>query len=119
MKISGFTIARNIVKYNYPAREAILSILPLCDEFIVDVGNSDDDTLKVLKSIKSPKIKIFERKWDTSAKREMLSVETNFALSQCNGDWAFYIQIDEVVHERDLARLKKMMLKHFDNPLVD
>ena len=45
MKISGFTIVRNAVKYNYPAVESILSILPLCDEFIVNVGDSDDETL--------------------------------------------------------------------------
>ena len=60
MKISGFTIARNVVKYDYPIVEAITSILPLCDEVIVAVGKSEDDTLALIKSINSPKIKIIE-----------------------------------------------------------
>jgi len=119
MKISGFTIARNIIKYNYPAKEAILSILPICDEFIVNVGESDDDSLQVIKSINSPKIKIVERRWDDSLGRDMLSTETTFALSQCKGDWAFYVQIDEVIHERDLRILKKHMLKYLDDPNVE
>jgi len=119
MKISGFTIARNIVKYNYPAIEAIFSILPVCDEFIINVGESEDETLQLLKTIPSSKIKIINRKWDDSLGKEMLSAETNFALSQCRGDWAFYLQIDEVVHERDLQRLKKYMLKYFNHNDVD
>jgi hypothetical protein len=30
---------------DYPIVEAIKSILPICDDFVVAVGNSDDDTL--------------------------------------------------------------------------
>lgn len=30
--------------YDYPFREAIRSILPLCDEFVVAVGDSTDGT---------------------------------------------------------------------------
>jgi glycosyltransferase involved in cell wall biosynthesis len=66
MKVSGFTIIRNAVKYDYPVREAILSILPLCDEVIVLIGNSDDDTLSLIQSIDSPKIKIHASVWNDS-----------------------------------------------------
>jgi glycosyltransferase involved in cell wall biosynthesis len=51
MKVSGFTIVRNAIKYDYPIIEAITSILPICDEVIVAVGNSDDDTLGLIRSI--------------------------------------------------------------------
>jgi hypothetical protein len=57
--ISGFTIARNVIKYDYPIKEAILSILPIVDEMVVLVGNSEDDTENYIRSIDNPKIKIF------------------------------------------------------------
>ena len=119
MKISGFTIARNVLKYNYPILESIKSILPLCDEFIINVGDSEDDTFNYLKSLKSPKIKFIHNRWDMSQKAEVLSHQTNLALKECSGDWAFYLQSDEVVHEDDLPRLKNEMELHFKNPEVD
>jgi glycosyltransferase involved in cell wall biosynthesis len=119
MKVSGFTIVRNISQYNYPVKEAISSVLPICDEFIVNVGDSDDDTLEVIESIKSPKIKIFRRTWDMSQREKVLAAETNFALKQCSGDWAFYIQADELVHEGDLPKLKRLMRKHLYNQKID
>ena len=111
MKVSGFTLVRNGVKYFYPFREAIESILPLCDEVIVNVGDSDDNTLQVVESIKSDKIKIIKRTWDMSLREGgwLLSVETNAALKECNGDWCFYIQADEVLHEKYIPPVKAAM----------
>ena len=40
MRVSGFTFIRNAIHYDYPIVEAIHSILPLCDEVVVAVGNS-------------------------------------------------------------------------------
>jgi len=50
MKVSGFTFVRNAIRYDYPVVEAIQSILPLCTELVVAVGNSDDDTLQLIRS---------------------------------------------------------------------
>jgi glycosyltransferase involved in cell wall biosynthesis len=119
MKVSGFTIARNVIKFNYPIVESIKSILPICDEFIVNVGDSEDGTLELIQSIKDPKIKIINNHWDLSNSELVLSQQTNIALAQCKGDWAFYLQSDEVVHERDLPRLKRLMEKYLNNPKVD
>jgi len=119
MKISGFTIARNAIKFNYPIVESIQSILPICDEFIVNVGDSVDRTLELIQTIKDPKIKIIQNNWDFSKGEIVLSEQTNIALSKCSGDWAFYLQSDEVVHEKDLSRLKKIMQKHLNNDSVD
>ncbi len=119
MKISGFTIARNAVKFNYPILESIQSILPLCNEFIVNIGDSEDDTRALIQSIKSPKIKIIENKWDFSQGKEVLSYQTNLALKACTGDWAFYLQSDEVIHQKDFARLKKTMKDSLDNQEID
>ena len=117
--ISGFTIARNAIKYNYPILESIQSILPICDEFIVNVGDSDDDTLQLIQSIGSDKIRIIQNTWNMSQGKEVLSYQTNLALKECRGDWAFYLQTDEVIHEDDLFRLKKIMQKYVNDESVD
>lgn len=123
MKVTGFTIIRNAIKFDYPVMEAIQSILPICDEFVVSVGNSDDDTKKLIQSIQSPKIKIIDSVWD-DAKRVggvVLSIETNKAFDAiaADGDWCFYIQSDECVHENDLDTIKEAMLKYKDDKMVD
>jgi hypothetical protein len=116
MKVSGFTIVRNAIKYDYPIVEAITSILPVCDEMIVAVGKSDDDTLGLIKSINSTKIKIIETSWDDNLREggKVLADETNkaFAAISPDSDWCFYIQGDEVIHEKYLPVIKEAMLKY-------
>jgi glycosyltransferase involved in cell wall biosynthesis len=111
MKISGFTFVRNAIKYDYPVVESIRSILPIVDEFVVSVGNSDDDTLALIQSIGSPKIRIVHSVWDDSLREggKVLAAETDKALAQVDpgADWAFYLQADEVVHEKHLATITK------------
>jgi hypothetical protein len=120
MNVSGFTFCRNAVKYDYPVVESIKSALPLCDEFIVNVGRCEDGTLEVIESIRDPKIKIVESVWDESLRKDGLiySQQTNIALAHCTGDWAFYIQADEVVHEDDVPVIRQAMQHHFRNPVV-
>lgn len=123
MKVAGFTIIRNAIKYDYPVVEAITSVLPLCDEFIVAIGNSEDDTLQLIKNINSPKIKIIETVWDDSLRQggQVLAIETNKAFDaiSADADWCFYIQSDECVHEKHLASIKEAMLKYKDHKEVD
>lgn len=57
MKVTGFSFIRNAVKNDYPVVQAILSILPICDEFVIALGNSEDNTQELIESIASPKIK--------------------------------------------------------------
>ncbi|MES2566022.1 MAG: glycosyltransferase family 2 protein [Bacteroidota bacterium] len=123
MKVTGFTIIRNAIKYDYPVVEAITSILPLCDEFIVAVGNSEDETLQLIKDINSPKIKIIETVWDDSLREggQVLALETNKAFDAISKDtdWCFYIQSDECVHEKYLPSIKEAMMKFKDDKHVD
>jgi hypothetical protein len=105
MKISGFTIIKNAVINDYPIIEAITSILPVVDEMIVLIGDSSDSTIDLIQSIQSDKIKIHHSVWDKRLKKggEVLAVETNkaFQLIDPKSTWAFYIQADEAVHEKD------------------
>jgi len=104
MKISGFTFIRNAILYDYPIVESIKSILPICNEVVVAVGKSDDDTLSLIQSIISDKVKIIETEWDLNLREggQVLAEETNKAMSAISedSDWCFYIQGDEVVHEK-------------------
>src|SRR5213593_1172919 len=111
MKVSGFTFCRNAVRYDYPVVESIRSILPIVDEFIVNVGRCDDGTLDLIRSIADPKIRIVESVWDESLRKDGLiySQQTNIALSHCVSDWAFYLQADEVIHEDDLSAIVRAM----------
>ena len=123
MKTCGFTIVRNAVKYDYPVVESITSILPVCDEFIVLVGDSEDDTTGLIRGIGSDKIRIVPSTWDDSLKEggRVLSVETNkaFDLIPAGYDWAFYLQADEVVHEKYLDPIRDAMTEFLDDPRVE
>lgn len=123
MFVSGFTIIRNAVKFDYPAVEAILSILPLCDEVVVLVGKSDDDTLALIESIQDPKIRIEHSVWDDSLREggRVLAVETDkaFQLINPDADWAFYIQADEVLHEKYVDTVKNAMAFYQDKNEVE
>jgi hypothetical protein len=112
MKVCGFCFVRNGVKFDYPMEQAILSILPLCDKIIVAVGQSEDQTLEKIRSI-GPKVEVLETVWDESLRQEgrILAVETDKAFQAIGEeyDWAFYIQADEVIHEKYLPAIEKAM----------
>lgn len=123
MKVAGFTFIRNAVKNDYSIVEAITSILPICDEFIVAVGKSEDSTLELIQSIQSPKIKIVETIWDDTQREggKTFALETDKALVAVSKDvdWAFYIQGDECVHEKDLPIIQAEMQANLHDARVE
>jgi hypothetical protein len=125
MKVTGFTFIRNAVKYDYPVVEAIKSILPVCDDFVVAVGNSDDETEELIQSIDKQKIKIIKTVWDDSPEMKkggkVFALETDkaFKAISADSDWAFYIQGDEIVHEKYLETIHSAMIKWKEKIKVD
>ncbi len=120
MKVSGFTFIRNGTTLGYPFLASIRSLLPLCDEVIVNVPRSTDDTLAQVRSIGDPKIRIIETEWDEAMRTggHILSHHTNLALDQCSGDWCVYIQGDEVLHEDSVPAMREAMERDLANPAV-
>ncbi len=122
MKVCGFSFIRNGVKFDYPFEESIRSILPICDALYIAVGKSDDGTLEKIKSI-DPKIVIIETEWDDLKKTggEVFAIETNKAFQAIPAfyDWAFYIQGDEVLHEKYYPTIKKAMQEQLTNKNID
>jgi hypothetical protein len=123
MKVTGFTFIKDAVKYEYPIVEAIKSILPICDEFVVAVGKSSDDTMNLILGIDDPKIRIIETIWDESVRQggRVLALETDkaFAAISDDTDWAFYIQGDEIVHEKYLDTILDQMKRYKGDKKVD
>lgn len=123
MKVVGFTFIRNAIKFDYPVLESIWSILPLCDEMIVAVGESEDETRELILSIKSDKIRIIDTVWDDSLREggRVLAVETDKAFQAIpkDADWCFYIQGDEVLHEKFYPAIMNSMHRWKDDTRVE
>ncbi len=121
MTISGFSYVRNGFNYYVPFLESIQSILPICDEFVIAVGDSTDGTREAIEALHSPKIKIIDTVWDMSSRRDgkIFAQQSNIALDHISGDWAFHIQADEVIHERDLSKITDSIQKYQDDERVD
>jgi len=105
--LSGFTIVRNAIKLDFSIVAAIQSVLEVCDEVVVNVGKSEDDTRDLVASVKDPRVRILDTEWDFTKKNIMLSIETQRAMAACRGTWGIYIQADEVLHERGAHVLKE------------
>jgi hypothetical protein len=99
MKVSGFTIVRNAERLDFPVEASIRSILPICDEVVVNVGRSEDRTLELVRAIADPKLRILETDWDFSHGEALLREETLRAMRACRFPWGICIQADEVLHE--------------------
>jgi glycosyltransferase involved in cell wall biosynthesis len=120
VKISGFTFVRNGVALGYPFAASIRSLLPLCDEVIVNVPRSTDGTLQAVHEIRNPKIRVIENEWDDAQRTGgwELSRQTNLALDQCTGDWCVYIQADEALHEDSVQAMRAAMERNLSDQRV-
>jgi len=125
MKVSGFTFLRSVRKLGYPFVASIRSILPIVDEFVIALGPCDDDTEKLLRGIEDSKIRIIPTQWneriqsDYSIKGFVYGQQKSIALFNCTGDWAFYLEADEVIHEDDLPKVRAAMERHLNDPRVE
>lgn len=121
MKVSGFTFIRNGSVLGYPFLESISSALPICDEFVVAVGESNDDTRQRLQTIESPKLRIIETRWNEQMRVRgyVYAQQKMIAQFNCIGDWAFYLEGDEVLHESELSAIHDSMTRHLPNLHVE
>lgn len=123
MKVCGFTFIRNAEKFDFPIVEAITSVLPICDHFVVTVGNSEDETRQIIQNISPEKITIIDTVWNENLKKggAVYADETNKAFDAIpvDFDWCFYIQGDEVLHEKYLEEVQKSMQENINRKEVD
>ncbi len=125
MKVSGFTFLRNGQMLGYPFIASIRSILPIVDEFIIALGPCDDDTESMVRALGDPKIRIIPTTWnerlrsDYSVKGFVFGQQKSIALYNCTGDWAFYLEADEVLHEDELPKIRAAMERNLGNERVE
>ncbi|MCC2625720.1 MAG: glycosyltransferase [Burkholderiales bacterium] len=121
MLVSGFTFLRNASLLGYPFIESIKSLLLVCDEVIVAVGKSEDNTLELVRGINDLKIKIIETTWNEkmSDRGYVYAQQKMIAEFNCTGDWAFYLEGDEVIHEQDVPLIRAQMAKYLADKDVE
>lgn len=123
MKISGFSFVRNGIKLYYPVVESVKSILPIVDEFVIAIGQGDEDdtTRAEIAAIGDPKIKIIDTTWEEKyfKKGVINAIQTNIAKQACQGDWLFYLQADEVVHEKYLPVIQSRCEELLEREIVE
>lgn len=118
MRIVGFTLVSQAVLLDFPIVPAIQSLLEVCDDVVVNVGPAEDGTLDLLASVRDRRMRIVRGEWDASQGGRMLAVETNRALAEVTGDWAIYLQADEVLHEADTPRLRECFSEATNDPAI-
>lgn len=121
MKVSGFSFVRDALRLGYPVEESIRSALPLCDEFIVAVGQGDDGTLERLQAMDEPKLRLIETCWNEQARQHgfVYGQQKMIAQYNCTGDWAFYLEADEVLHEAELEATHAAMRRYLEDREVE
>ncbi|EAR62854.1 glycosyltransferase family 2 protein [Neptuniibacter caesariensis] len=121
MKVSGFTFIKNGATLGYPFVESIRSALPICDEFIIALGNCDDNTEELIQQIDDPKIRVIHTTWNDKMQDRgyVYGQQKMVAHFNCSGDWALYIEGDEVLHENELETIRGNMERYLDDPEVE
>jgi len=113
--ISGYTIARNVVKFKYPIRECLTTLRPICEDVVLAYDPfTDDGTDEVVKELAQDlDLTLFESRWDMGNidKGLELGVQTDIALEQCRNDWKLYLQLDEAFHEDDVEKIKESAVR--------
>jgi len=109
---SGFTILKNGASLGYPYLESLRSLAPFVDEIVVAHGDSTDNTLASLEAL-APQLpcplRIVPSPWDPANLKggHELSRQTNIALDACRGEICFYLQSDEVLHDKDEQAIRE------------
>lgn len=121
MKVSGFTFLRNAVINGYPFEESIRSVLPIVDEFICVIGAGYDNTRDRVLAIADSKIRIIDSHWNENMQDRgfVYGQQKMIAQFNCSGDWAFYLEGDEVLHELEVMGILETMERYVHDPRVE
>ena len=112
--LSGYTTTLNCIKHDYPWQASIESMLNFCDEVVVMDGGSEDGTWEQLQewAETEEKLNVHQVKRDWNHPRFAVYDGANKALSRakCTMDFCWQQDADEVVHEDDFEKIKRLMI---------
>jgi len=121
MIVSAFTFIKNGDILGYPFVESIKSVLPIVDEFIINVGDCEDQTLEKINNISSCKIKVIQSSWNENMvdRGFIYGQQKMIAQYSCSGDWLFYVEGDEIYHEKDLMHIRDQLEVNLNEEKVE
>ena len=113
--ISGYTTTLNCIKQNYPFEASIKSMLGFCDQVVIVDGGSTDGTVERLRDIESKNsnviVHIQERDWESKRFAVFDGLQKALARALCTGEFCWQQDSDEIIHERDFAKIKELTRK--------
>ncbi len=102
--LGGAVCIRNGNMLDFPWKEAVASLLPVCDEVVVCVGTgNEDNTANDARhwSMLEPKIKVCMYEWpEPKGDIEFWVKWINFAREHLSTDWHLQLDADEILHEK-------------------
>lgn len=112
MKISIFTPLGNIGNtpdyWQYAWSEALESYSDFADEVVV-VWGGDKGKCPFFDGVE-----VVEMPWEYDFSWETIAQHFNMGLDSCTGDWIIKMDIDYIIHEKDMPPLRAMLEKYYD-----
>lgn len=107
--LTGTLTTHDVLRYDYCFREAIASLVPVCDEVVVLDAGSTDGTLQALRQIAAaePRVRVVEgQDWECAPDYRRLDVLANRARQHVTTPWRLMLDADEVVHEASYPAIR-------------
>lgn len=111
MKLGGGICIRNGNVLDYCWREAVQSLLGVCDVVSVSDGESDDGTQQELRAWaeQDPRLILNVHPWtDPKGTNQWWPDWMNYNRQHCPADYFVHLDADEVLHEEDYERIRKL-----------
>lgn len=121
MTIGGAVCIRNGFELDYPFKEAIESLLPVCDEVCVCDGESTDGTQEYLREWKrrEPKLNLCVYPWPVpKGDSDFWVTLLNYARQHLKTYWHFQLDADEVLHEKSYPTIREFCKRNRRSAIV-
>jgi len=115
--LTGHLIIRNGNYYDYCWKQAVASIIDVCDEFVILEAYSDKDNTYeeclALGEKYAPKLRVIRGEWEGNEPKgyefRRLARLTNQCIENCNTRWNWQVQGDESYHEYGMEAVRRVV----------